>query len=83
MCVPMWLKKKGVFWGGGNATKPSDMGEGGQSSKGQKTTVNRHICQEIFSVFTSSSAGLSYGDFCYSGYTNTAHMQLIEIQTKI
>lgn len=47
-----------------NATKPCDMGGGGgQGSKGQRATVNRHICQEIFSLITSSSGVLSYEGF--------------------
>lgn len=75
----LWVsQKKGV-----NATKPNDKGEEGQGSKGQRATLNQHICQEIFSVFTSSSGVLSSESLWYSGNTNTAHMQLIGIQTKL
>lgn len=68
ICRASCLPKKGV-----TATKPSDMGEKGQCSKGQKAAVNRHICQEIFSFFTSSSGIWSYRGLWYSGNTNSSH----------
>lgn len=73
----MVLPKKRV-----SVAKHSDMGGGGQGSKGQRPTVNGHICQEIFSVFTSSSGVLSYKGLWYSGNANIEHMQLVGIRTK-
>lgn len=56
------------------ATKPSGMRGGGRGSKGQRATVNRHICQEIFSAFTSPSGVLSYkGSPVQWKYKHSAH----------